>query len=132
MLLAVGTNAVALVHLHSRMHRAFAHTYMARHAARQLAASTHTTTLASHPPSFISHVNQPNPTIDPFTKNVYWVGVLQTAEVTQHRIYCVAGSTGAACPGFSDLNGNNLNVQAAFNNVAGCVLHYKEVGFALS
>ena len=31
-----------------------------------------------------------------------------------------------------DLNGNNLNVQAAFNNVAGCVLHYKEVGFALS
>ena len=84
-------------------------------------------TLAPHPhpphfPSFISHVNQPNPTIDPFTKNVYWIGVLQTGEVTQNRIYCVAGTTGVACPGFGGTNGNNLNVQAAFNGVAGCVL----------
>jgi hypothetical protein len=72
--------------------------------------------------NFIAHINQPNPTIDPNTGNIYWVGVLQTGEVTQNRIYCAATS-GAPCQGFgSSDNGNELNVQAAFNDVAGCVV----------
>ena len=76
---------------------------------------------------FKAHINQPNPTIDPFTKNVYWVGVLQSGEATQNRIYCVqttGSNAGKPCPQFASAdNGNPLNVQAAFNDVAGCVLH---------
>ena len=73
--------------------------------------------------NFKAHINQPNPTIDPFTKNVYWVGVLQSGEATQNRIYCVNSNTGAPCPQFASAdNGNPLNVQAAFNGVEGCVL----------
>ena len=72
--------------------------------------------------NFISHVNQPNPTIDPISKNVYWIGVLQTGEVTQQRIYCVSGTTGVPCAKFNSAdNGNALNVQAAFGGQAGCV-----------
>ena len=74
------------------------------------------------PVQFVAHVNQPPPTVDPFTKNVYWVGVLQTAESTNNRLYCVAGATGAACPGFGTAgNGVALNTLAAYGSIAGCV-----------
>ena len=54
------------------------------------------------PVQFISHVNQPAPTIDPYTKNVYWVGVAAASPGNQKNVlYCIQGASGSPCAGYT-------------------------------
>lgn len=53
-------------------------------------------------PSFTADITQANPTVDPWTKRVYWVGLKDP--VRPAVLYCVLGAgaqAGQACPGFA-------------------------------
>ena len=54
-------------------------------------------------PAFTADITQANPTVDPWTKNVYWVGLKDTKRPA--ILYCVRGTgalAGQACAGFAD------------------------------
>jgi len=67
---------------------------------------------------FIAESFQPNPVVDPYTKNVYWVGLdgLPQQNDAPYVFYCVSGTTGAVCPGFkSTQNGKGGGISLNLN-----------------
>lgn len=55
-------------------------------------------------PQFVADINQPPPTVDPFTKFAYFLGIHGQAaqQDAPFVLYCVDSATGLTCPGWSD------------------------------
>ena len=53
---------------------------------------------------FVADINQPPPTLDPFTNNAYFLGIHGQAaqQDAPFLLYCVDTTSGQSCPGWSD------------------------------